>query len=114
MNAKDTTHKSRNDPPGSPRRISPLRGGMPRLVLGLLKSGEGSGFALTSRLEQRGCTFFRRQEATIYPILHDLERKGLVLACWCQRSDGSARRCYRLTDKGNARLNRVKNRRKIP
>ncbi len=106
MNAKDTTHKSRNDPPGSPRRISPLRGGAPRLVLKLLPDGEGSGFALVSRLEARGCGFFHRQEAAIYPILHYLERKGLVRACRREGEDGRSRRCYRLTAKGRARLNK--------
>lgn len=104
MKANDTTRRSRNDPPRLPRRNSPLRGGAPRLVLKLLRGGEGSGFALISRLEQRGCGFFRRQEAAIYPILHYLERKGLVRACRREGEDGRSRRCYRLTAKGKARL----------
>lgn len=104
MKANDTPRKSRNDPPRLPRRNSLLRGGASRLVLKLLRGGEGSGFALISRLEQRGCGFFRRQEAAIYPILHYLERKGLVRARRHVGEDGRIRRCYRLTAKGMARL----------
>ncbi|MBO4418404.1 MAG: PadR family transcriptional regulator [Oscillospiraceae bacterium] len=85
-----------------------FRGCVPRLVLGLLKSGEGSGFELISRLENRGCVFFRQQEAAIYPVLHFLEHKGLVRVCLRRREDGRFRRCYRLTAKGKARLNKHK------
>ena len=80
------------------------RDSLPRLVLGLLDRGEGCGFELISRLEERGCECFRQQEAAIYPILHFLERKGLVRSCRRERDGGRSRRCYRLTARGVSRL----------
>ena len=84
-----------------------LRGKVPRLVLSLLKSGEKHGYEMISMLEEMGCELFRQREASLYPVLHGLERKGLVRACICTHAPGRPRRCYRLTARGAARLQKT-------
>lgn len=76
-------------------------------VLRLLRGGERCGAELIAALEAASCLTFRRREAFLYPVLHDLERKGLVRASICERSHGRKRRCYRLTARGAARLQKI-------
>lgn len=69
-------------------------------VLRLLRGGERRGAELIAALEAASCQVFRRREAFLYPVLHYLERKGLVRAELCERAPGRKRFCYALTGKG--------------
>jgi PadR family transcriptional regulator, regulatory protein PadR len=44
------------------------------------------------------------QEGTLYPVLHRLEKDGLVLAKWQQAASGRERKYYHITSKGRAAL----------
>jgi DNA-binding PadR family transcriptional regulator len=46
---------------------------------------------------------FRLPEGTVYPVLHRLEREGLVRSRWTEAS-GRRRRVYRLTRRGEEAL----------
>ncbi|HZT95972.1 MAG TPA: PadR family transcriptional regulator, partial [Chloroflexota bacterium] len=55
-------------------------------------------------IERRSQGFFRFKEGTVYPILHRLERQGLLGARWEQMPNGMERRYYALTDEGASAL----------
>ena len=74
------------------------------LALSLLKRGDLCGFEMISLLEAASNPTFRMREATIYPILHRLERKGLVCSYVRGLEERRPRRCYRLTRRGARRL----------
>jgi len=81
-----------------------LKGAADTLVLSAFAEGEKYGYQVVKELEQRSEGFFRLKEGTLYPILHRLERQGLLAARWQTMPNGSERRYYSLTAKGEHAL----------
>lgn len=81
-----------------------LKGAADTLVLSAFAQGEKYGYQVVKELEQRSDGFFRLKEGTLYPILHRLERQGLLLARWETMPNGSERRYYSLTTRGERAL----------
>ncbi|GAC1398358.1 MAG: PadR family transcriptional regulator [Chloroflexota bacterium] len=77
-----------------------LKGTADTLVLSAFVEGEKYGYQVVKELERRSEGFFRLKEGTLYPILHRLERQGLLGARWETMPNGSERRYYALTPKG--------------
>jgi len=72
------------------------------LVLAVIDEDGSHGYQIALRVEQRTAGRFTFQHGTLYPILHRLEKAGLVKGDW---SDGGRRRkTYRLTSAGGERL----------
>lgn len=81
-----------------------LKGAADTLVLSTFVQGEQYGYQVVKELERRSEGFFRLKEGTLYPILHRLERQGLLSARWETMPNGSERRYYALTAKGEREL----------
>lgn len=81
-----------------------LSGSTSLLVLSLLRSGDKYGYEMISLLEATSNEVFRMKEGTLYPILHNLEKKGFVRAYNQDNGTGRTRRYYQLTDKGAKQL----------
>lgn len=80
-----------------------LKGNLDLLLLSVLSSGPGHGYAIISALRKRSGGTFDLPEGTIYPALHRLEDSGLLISTW-EQADGRRRRVYGLTDQGVAAL----------
>ncbi|MGE3773686.1 MAG: helix-turn-helix transcriptional regulator [Gammaproteobacteria bacterium] len=72
-------------------------------LLALLKGWSAYGYELAHRLEESG--FGEMNKGSIYRLLRQMERSGLVSSDWDTSADGPARRVYSLTDAGNLFLN---------
>jgi PadR family transcriptional regulator, regulatory protein PadR len=81
-----------------------FRGGLDALVLGVLQNEPMHGYEITKRINAAGETAFRLNEGQLYPILHQLENEGRILAEWIQQEGKPARKVYRLTDSGHLEL----------
>lgn len=81
-----------------------LKGAADTLVLSAFAEGEKYGYQVVKELERRSEGFFRLKEGTLYPILHRLEKQGLLVGRWATMPNGSERRYYGLTSKGEAVL----------
>jgi PadR family transcriptional regulator PadR len=81
-----------------------LKGAADTLVLSSFAEGEKYGYQVVKELERRSEGFFCLKEGTLYPILHRLERQGLLAARWETMPNGSERRYYALTGKGQRAL----------
>ena len=88
-----------------------MRGAGPVAVLKLLESrGEMYGYQLVEALARSSDGVLAMGQSTLYPLLYNLQAKGLIKAHW--RSAGSAasggaardRKYYTLTDRGRTRL----------
>lgn len=77
-----------------------LKGAADTLVLSAFAEGDKYGYAVVKELERRSEGYFCLKEGTLYPILHRLERQGLLSARWETMPNGSERRYYALTPKG--------------
>jgi PadR family transcriptional regulator PadR len=75
------------------------------LVLRILTDGDNYGFAIFKAAEEQlkeDAGMFR--EATLYPLLHKLEEKGLVESYWQPGDRGTDRKYYRITRAGRGHL----------
>jgi DNA-binding PadR family transcriptional regulator len=81
-----------------------LKGAADTLVLSSFAEGDKYGYQVVKELERRSEGYFCLKEGTLYPILHRLERQGLLTARWETMPNGSERRYYALTGKGRRSL----------
>ena len=73
------------------------------LVLGALRKGPMHGYQIALEVEALSSGVFELQHGTLYPILHRLEREGLIAGEW-DRASGRRRRQYALTRAGRRHL----------
>src|SRR2546421_13026563 len=78
------------------------KGSTALLVLHVLADEPMYGFQLVEALRARTGGVLDFAEGMLYPMLHKLERAGLLAAEWRPSSDGPSRKYYRLTDAGRA------------
>ena len=78
-----------------------MRGAGPTAVLQLLAGGEKYGYELVEALARQSNGVLAMGQSTLYPLLYNLEAKGLVTSR-VDESGPRPRRFYRLTSKGHA------------
>jgi DNA-binding PadR family transcriptional regulator len=74
------------------------------LILATLSSGPHHGYQLVLELEERSGGAFRFRHGTLYPILHKLERDGLISGDWLDEPSRRRRKSYQLTEAGREYL----------
>ena len=70
------------------------------LVLSLLAGEDMYGYQMILELARRSDHTFEMKEGTLYPVLHGLERDGLVEAYQQEAPTGRVRKYYHLTARG--------------
>jgi DNA-binding PadR family transcriptional regulator len=74
------------------------------LVLSILSEGDSYGYAIIKRVGEVSGGELQWTDGMVYPLLHRLERRGLVEAVWGQSETGRRRKYYRLTREGAEHL----------
>ncbi len=74
------------------------------LVLAILAEGDSYGYAILERVRRLSGGRMAWTDGMLYPVLHRLERLGLVEARWETADSGRRRKYYRITDLGLAQL----------
>jgi DNA-binding PadR family transcriptional regulator len=85
------------DTQGLARNINEL------LVLSALRKGRRHGYQIALDVEAASGGVFDLQHGTLYPLLHRLERDGLIAGRW-REGDGRRRKEYTLTAAGRRHL----------
>jgi PadR family transcriptional regulator, regulatory protein PadR len=80
-----------------------MRGAGPVAVMQLLAGGEKYGYELVEALSRHSNGVLAMGQSTLYPMLYNLEAKGLVKSR-VDESGPRQRRYYRLTPKGEKKL----------
>ncbi len=80
-----------------------MRGAAPTAVMQLLSSGEKYGYELVEALSQKSNGVLAMGQSTLYPLLYNLEAKGLVTSRVDEKG-ARPRRFYRLTASGRRKL----------
>jgi DNA-binding PadR family transcriptional regulator len=70
------------------------------LVLSLLARGENYGYALLQEIKARSGGRLQWTDGMLYPVLHRLERRGLIKARWGESETGRKRKYYALKKEG--------------
>jgi len=81
-----------------------MRGAGPTAVLKLLSRNEMYGYQLVEALAQQSNGVLAMGQSTLYPMLYNLEAKGLIEADWRAGDNGRERKYYSLTTKGKGKL----------
>ena len=85
-------------------RIELLQGTLDLLILRTLLLGPGHGHAIAKAIEFRSDDVLQVEQGSLYPALHRLEKRGLLLADWKVSDTGRESKFYRLTPKGRQQL----------
>jgi DNA-binding PadR family transcriptional regulator len=74
------------------------------IVLSILSEGDSYGYAILKRVRELSGGLMEWTDGMLYPVLHRLERLGLVEAQWEVAESGRRRKYYRITAQGRAQL----------
>jgi len=80
-----------------------MRGAAPTAVMQVLASGEKYGYELVETLARQSNGLLGIGQSTLYPLLYNLEAKGLVTSR-VDETGPRPRRFYRLTQQGRRKL----------
>lgn len=80
-----------------------VSGSMTMLILKLLSEKDMYGYEMIDTLRQKSQNVFEMKAGTLYPLLHNLEDKGL-LTVYEQAAGGKTRKYYSLTKDGKRLL----------
>ena len=81
-----------------------LKGVAPVVVLEVLVRGAMYGYELSAAVAQRSENVLTLGKGTLYPLLYNLEAKGLVRGYWHECDNKRNRRYYEITGKGKTHL----------
>ena len=70
------------------------------LILSILVHGESYGYQIIKQVEELTGGELQWTDAMLYPVLHRLEREGLIESRWVIQDNGRKRKYYKLTELG--------------
>jgi PadR family transcriptional regulator PadR len=74
------------------------------IILSLLYRGESYGYQILQRIRQVAGGKLAWSSAMLYPVLHRLEKDGLIQSKWKLSEEGRMRKYYHLTNLGRKEL----------
>ncbi len=74
------------------------------IVLSLLLTGESYGYQIIKRVRAVSQGTLIWSNATLYPVLHRMEKDGLIRSEWKMSEENRMRKYYVLTDRGAREL----------
>lgn len=74
------------------------------LVLAILAEGDSYGYAILQRVRELSGGELEWTDGMLYPVLHRLERSGLIESRWEKAESGRRRKYYRVTEEGREQL----------
>lgn len=74
------------------------------LVLAILAEGDSYGYAILKKVRELSGGALEWTDGMLYPVLHRLERAGLVESRWERAESGRRRKYYRITEQGREQL----------
>jgi len=74
------------------------------IILSILLSGESYGYQIIKRVRHVSGGTLEWSSSLLYPVLHRLEKDGLIRSQWKISEKGRMRRNYHITDLGRKEL----------
>ena len=85
-------------------RKQTLDGNIETMLLATLSEGSSYGYQIVEDLNHRAGGLLELGEGTVYPVLHRIERRGLIRGYWQVGDNGRKRKYYHLTPVGKKAL----------
>ena len=74
------------------------------IVLGILKSKKSYGYLINQKIKEISRGKMEWSDGTLYPVLHRLEKEGLIRSKWEMSKDSRPRKYYEITNAGKKEL----------
>ena len=75
------------------------------IILGILKQGNSYGYLIIKRIKELSGGQMKYSDGMLYPVLHRLEKDGLIFSKWVMEGDAvRPRKYYEITEKGKEAL----------
>lgn len=74
------------------------------LVLAILAEGDSYGYAILQRVRELSAGALEWTDGMLYPVLHRLERGGMISSRWEKAESGRRRKYYSITKDGQKQL----------
>lgn len=78
------------------------------MILGILQEGTSYGYKIIQRAKEISGGKLAWSDGMLYPVLHRLEKDGLIQANWAQSEEGRHRKYYAITELGKQELHAEK------
>ena len=88
----------------SPGRMDLPQGVLDLVVLQVVACGPIHGYGIAQRIRRASRDAVQVPQGSLYPALHRLERRKLLMAEWKPSDTGRVAKFYQLTPSGRARL----------
>ncbi len=69
-----------------------------------LRDGTKHGYEIATYVKEKGKGFFSISFGSLYPVLHKLEKDGLIKGAWKDVGNAKTKKVYSLTAKGRKGL----------
>jgi PadR family transcriptional regulator PadR len=74
------------------------------IILSILLGGEDYGYQIIQKVKDISGGSLDWSDKMLYPVLHRMEKEGLLVSQWKMSDGGRLRRYYRITEKGRGAL----------
>ena len=81
-----------------------LKGSTAIMILKVIAEEDSYGYRIVQTLAERSGDLFKLNEGTLYPILHTLEKEGIIESYRKETEGGRERKYYRITSQGRVYL----------
>lgn len=70
------------------------------IILGVLKQGRSYGYLIIKKIKELSDGEILFSDGMLYPVLHRLEKEGLITSDWVMEKDSKPRKYYEITEEG--------------
>lgn len=81
-----------------------IKGSVSMMLLGLLSTEDMYGYQMIQEISKRSNETFDFKEGSLYPVLHELEKKKLIESYWEHTKLKRKRKYYHITKKGRTKF----------
>lgn len=74
------------------------------IILGILKHGNSYGYLIIKKIKELSAGKMQYSDGMLYPVLHRMEKEGLIRSDWTMEKDSKPRKYYEITDLGKSAL----------
>ena len=74
------------------------------IILGILKQGSSYGYLIIKKIKELSGGKLEWYDGMLYPVLHRLEKEGLIKSTWNVSDDARPRKYYEITEEGKQAL----------
>jgi DNA-binding PadR family transcriptional regulator len=74
------------------------------IILGILRQGNSYGYLIIKKIKELSGGKMNYSDGMLYPVLHNLEKEGLIHSEWVMQDDARPRKYYAITEKGKKEL----------